>query len=142
MSGRAELLKLASSEDVNGDQVDLGVSVLASLNRGQLERSRACLGGGHLNDLAGTVLNHNETTLAQRRALRVRFEHGPSNLLGNGLGGTRLGGLELRFVLNVRHGCSVNIQPFVKKKREKTWKSKWQLGKRGVMTGVRILGKC
>lgn len=57
MGGRAQLLKLLASEDVNGDQVDLGVTVLASL------------GGRHVDDLAGTALDDNETVLAQRGAL-------------------------------------------------------------------------
>lgn len=57
MGGRAKLLKLLASEDVNGDQVDLGVAVLASL------------GGRHVDDLAGTALDDNEAVLPKRRAL-------------------------------------------------------------------------
>lgn len=57
MGGRAEFLKLLAGEDVNGDQVDLGVTVLASL------------GGGHVDNLAGAVLDDDETVLPQGRAL-------------------------------------------------------------------------
>jgi hypothetical protein len=42
--GGADVLKLLASEDVKGDEMDLGVSVLASLR------------GGHLHNLAGPVL--------------------------------------------------------------------------------------
>lgn len=54
---RAQLFELLRGEDVDGDQVDLGVTVLASL------------GGGHFDDLAGTVLDDDETVLPQRRTL-------------------------------------------------------------------------
>lgn len=57
VGGGGEILKLLASEDVGGDQVNLGVTVLASLR------------GGHLDDLAGTALDHNVTVLAQSRAL-------------------------------------------------------------------------
>jgi hypothetical protein len=57
VGGRAQLLKLLASEDVKGDQVDLGVTVLASL------------GGRHVDDLARTALDDNETVLPERRAL-------------------------------------------------------------------------
>ena len=43
VGGGAKFLKLLASEDVDGDQVDLGVTVLASL------------GGGHVDDLAGAT---------------------------------------------------------------------------------------
>ena len=57
MSRGAKILELLASEDVNGDKMDLGVTVLAGL------------GGGHVHDLAGATLNHDETVLAQSRAL-------------------------------------------------------------------------
>lgn len=57
MGGRAKLLKLLASEDVNGDQVDLGVTVLASL------------GGRHVDNLAGTALDDDKTVLPEGRAL-------------------------------------------------------------------------
>jgi hypothetical protein len=57
MGGWAEFLELLSSKDVNGNKMDLGVAVFSSL------------GGGHVNDLARTVLDHDEAVLAQSRAL-------------------------------------------------------------------------
>lgn len=57
VGGRAEIFVLLLGEDVEGDKVDLGVTVLASL------------GGGHIDDLAGTALDDNVTVLAQSRAL-------------------------------------------------------------------------
>ena len=56
---------------IDGDKVDLGVTVLASL------------GGGHVNDLARAVLDDDETVLPQSRALH-----------GVGLGSTGIGALE------------------------------------------------
>jgi hypothetical protein len=57
VGGRAQLFELLASEDVNGNQVDLGVTVLARLR------------SGHLNNLAGTVLDNDEAVLPQGRAL-------------------------------------------------------------------------
>ena len=57
VGGRAKLFKLLASENVNRDQVDLGVTVLASL------------GGRHVDNLAGTALDDNETVLPEGRAL-------------------------------------------------------------------------
>ena len=51
-------------EDVDGDQVHLGVTVLAGL------------GGGHFDDLAGTVLDDDETVLPQGRALHREGRRG------------------------------------------------------------------
>jgi hypothetical protein len=53
VGGWAKFFKLLASEDINGNKVDLGVTVLASL------------GGGHVDNLAGAVLDHNETVLAK-----------------------------------------------------------------------------
>lgn len=53
----AKFFELLAGEDVDSDKMDLGVTMLASL------------GGRHINDLAGTVLDHNEAVLPQRRAL-------------------------------------------------------------------------
>lgn len=72
VGGGGEILKLLASEDVGGDQVDLGVTVLASLR------------GGHVDDLAGAALDHDVTVLAQSRAL-----HGEG---GRGTGISRLEG--------------------------------------------------
>jgi len=57
VGGWADVFKFLTGEDVEGDHVDLGVAVLASL------------GGGHLNNLAWPVLDHNESSLTQGRAL-------------------------------------------------------------------------
>lgn len=54
---RREILILLSGEDVKGDKVDLGVTVLAGL------------GGGHVDNLARAALDHDEAVLAQSRAL-------------------------------------------------------------------------
>lgn len=53
----AKFFELLAGEDVDSDKVDLGVTVLASL------------GGRHVDDLAGAVLDHDETVLSQGRAL-------------------------------------------------------------------------
>ena len=71
MSGGAKFFELLASEDVDGDKMDLGVAVLASLR------------GRHVDDLARTVLNHNEAVLPQGRALH-----------GEGSRGAGIGGLE------------------------------------------------
>ena len=78
MGGGAELFKLLGGEDVDGDQVDLGVTVLAGL------------GGGHFDDLARAVLDDDETVLPQSRALH-----------GVGGGGTGIGALEGVFMLYI-----------------------------------------
>lgn len=78
MGGRGQVLQLLAGEDIDGDQVDLGVAVLAGL------------GGTHVDDLAGTVLDDDEAVLAQGRALhRVRG------------GGAGVGGLEGELMLYV-----------------------------------------
>ncbi len=71
MGGRAEILQLLVGEDVDGDQMDLGVTVLSGL------------GGGHFDDLAGAVLDADETVLPQGRTLH-----------GVGKRGTRIGAIE------------------------------------------------
>jgi hypothetical protein len=58
VGGRAQLFELLASEDVDGDQVDFGVSVLAGLR------------GGHVDDLARAVLDADEAVLPQSRALQ------------------------------------------------------------------------
>ena len=57
MGGRAKFFELLASEDIDSNKMDLGVAVLASF------------GGRHVDDLAGAVLDHNETVLPQSRAL-------------------------------------------------------------------------
>ena len=71
MGRGAKLFELLGGEDVDGDQVNLGVTVLASL------------GGGHLDDLARAVLDDDEAVLPQSRALH-----------GVGLRSTGIGALE------------------------------------------------
>ena len=48
-----EIFQLLAGEDVDSSQVNLGVTVLASL------------GGGHVDDLAGAALDDNEAVLSQ-----------------------------------------------------------------------------
>jgi hypothetical protein len=57
VGGWAKLLKLLASEDINGNKMDLSVTVLASL------------GGGHVDDLARAVLDADEAVLSQGRTL-------------------------------------------------------------------------
>lgn len=71
MGRRGQIFVLLSGEDVDGDKVNLGVTVLTSL------------GSGHVDDLAGAVLDHNETVLAQSGTLH-----------GVGGRGASIGGLE------------------------------------------------
>ena len=82
MGGGRQIFELLASEDVERDQVDLGVTVLSSL------------GGRHVDNLAGTTLDHNVTVLTQSRALhRV------------GSGGTGIGAVEGVLVLLSRLSC-------------------------------------
>lgn len=71
MGGGAEIFELLVGEDVDGNKMDLGVTVLAGL------------GGGHFDNLARAVLDADETVLPQSRALH-----------GVGGGGTGIGALE------------------------------------------------
>ena len=57
VGGWAELFKLLASEDIDSDEMDLGVTMLASLR------------GRHIDDLARAVLDHDEAVLSQGRAL-------------------------------------------------------------------------
>ena len=57
VGGRRHIFVLLASEDVEGGDVGLGVTVLSSL------------GSGHFNDLTRTALDDNVTVLAQSRAL-------------------------------------------------------------------------
>jgi hypothetical protein len=61
----AQLFHLLAGKDVDGDQVDLGVSVLA------------CLGGRHVHDLSGPALDTDEPSFAQSRALHRIGERQP-----------------------------------------------------------------
>jgi len=81
VGGGAKFFKLLASEDIDGNKMDLCVTVLTSL------------GGGHIDNLAGAVLDADEAVLSQSRAL-----HGVS---GRGAG---IGTLEGVFMLSIiRH---------------------------------------
>lgn len=82
MGGGRQILELLAGEDIDGDQVDLGVTVLAGL------------GGGHVDDLAGAALDHDVTVLAQSRALH-----------GVGRRRTSVGGLEGVLMLSTGISC-------------------------------------
>ena len=61
VGGRTKVFELLASKDVDGDEVHLGVAVLARL------------GGRHFDNLARAVLDDDEAVLPQSRALhRVR----------------------------------------------------------------------
>ena len=77
VGGGAEILELLAGEDINGDKVDLGMTVLPSL------------GGGHFDNLAGAALDDDETVLPQGRALHRE-----------GSGGAGIGTLEGDFMLS------------------------------------------
>jgi len=64
VGGRTDIFHFFAGEDVYGDEVDLGVSVLASL------------GGGHLDNLAGAALNDDVPVLTKGRALHGESERG------------------------------------------------------------------
>jgi hypothetical protein len=76
VGGGTEIFVLLASEDVESDKMDLGVTVLSSL------------GGGHVDNLAGAVLDDDETVLAQSRTLH-----------GVGQRGAGIGGLEGNIML-------------------------------------------
>ena len=52
VGGWRQIFQLLSSEDINGNQMNLGVTVLSSL------------GGRHINNFAGTPLDDNVTVLS------------------------------------------------------------------------------
>ena len=86
---RAEIFELLAGEDVEGNQMDLGVTVLAGL------------GGGHVDNLARAALDHDEAVLAEGRAL-----HGVS---GRRAGVNRLEGVVM---LYERRLWSATLSPF------------------------------
>ena len=57
MGGGAKIFEFLAGKDVDGDEMDLGVTVLAGL------------GGGHIDDLAGAILDDDETVLPQSGTL-------------------------------------------------------------------------
>lgn len=66
VGGWRQILHLLAGEDVDGDQVDLGVAVLAGL------------GGGHFDDLAWAALDDDVAVLPQGRALHGEGGRGAS----------------------------------------------------------------
>jgi len=78
MGRGAELFEFLASEYVDGNKMDFGMTVLASLR------------GRHVDDLAGAVLDHNEAILSQGRALH-----------GKGGRGAGIGGLEGVLMLRI-----------------------------------------
>ena len=71
VSGRAQLFQLLASEDIQCNQMDLGVTMLSGL------------GSRHIDNLAGATLDHNMTVLAESGALH-----------GEGGGSAGIGALE------------------------------------------------
>jgi len=71
VGGGAKIFELLAGKDIDGNKMDLSVSVLSGL------------GSGHFDDLAGAILDHDVSVLPQGRAL-------------HGVGGGRasVGGLE------------------------------------------------
>ena len=57
MGGRAQLFQLLASEDIERDQVNLGMAVFSGLR------------GRHINDLARAALDHHKSVLAKGRTL-------------------------------------------------------------------------
>lgn len=57
MGGWAKFFELLAGEDIDSNQMDFSMTVFASL------------GGGHIDDLAGTVLDADEAIFSQSRAL-------------------------------------------------------------------------
>lgn len=66
VGGRGEILQLLPGEDVDGDQMDLGVTVLSGLR------------GGHIDDLARAVLDNHEPVLPQSGTLHWEGGRGTS----------------------------------------------------------------
>lgn len=87
VGGRAEIFEFLASEDIDGDKMDLGVTVLAGL------------GGGHFDDLAGATLDDDETVLPQSGALH-----------GEGGGGASIGALESVLMLFRQGQSDVHTQ--------------------------------
>jgi len=69
VGGGADIFHFLAGEDVDGDQVDLGVTVLAGL------------GGAHVDDLARPAFDDDVAVLPQGRALHREGEGGPRRSL-------------------------------------------------------------
>lgn len=66
VGGWGQIFKLLASEDVDGDDVDLGVAVFSSF------------GSGHFNDLAGSLVDDDEAVLSKGRTLHGKGGRGAS----------------------------------------------------------------
>ena len=64
MGGGRKIFQLLASEDVDSGQVDFCVTVLSSL------------GSGHIDDVARTTFDDNETVLSQGGTLHRKGERG------------------------------------------------------------------
>ena len=76
MGGGAKVFELLSGEDINRNEMDLGMAMFAGL------------GGTHFDNFAGAAFYDDETVLAEGRALH-----------GIGFGSTGIGALESVFML-------------------------------------------
>ena len=76
VGGRGQIFQLLARKDVDGDDMDLGVTVLA------------CLGGRHLDNLAWAALDDDVAVLPQGGTLH-----------GKGRRGTGVGALEANLML-------------------------------------------
>lgn len=66
VSGWAEILQLLAGKDIDGDEMDFGVTMLAGL------------GSTHFNNFARAVFDDDETVLPQRRTLHRKGKRGAS----------------------------------------------------------------
>jgi hypothetical protein len=71
VGGWRQIFQLLTSENVNGHQVDLGVTVLTGL------------GGGHVDNLTWSALDNNVSVLSQCRTLHWESQS------GTGIGGLK-----------------------------------------------------
>ena len=83
-----KIFQLLAGEDIDGDQVNFGVTVLSSL------------GSGHVNDLAWTTLDDNMTVLSQGGTLH-----------GKGGRGAGVGGLEGMLMLEEKMVSTDQMKP-------------------------------
>jgi hypothetical protein len=105
VGGGAEILELLVGEDVDGDQMDLGVTVLSGL------------GSGHFDDLARAVLDDDETTFPQGRAL-----HGVRG------GGTGIGALEGMLMLQTTESVRVDGVRRMLRSPRRNWRPLGRVG--------------
>lgn len=128
VGGRGEILKLLAGEDVDGDKVDLGVTVLAGL------------GGGHFDDLAGTLLDDDVAVLPQGRALH-----------GEGERGTGIGALEGVLMLQARVSrrcrgesnveCAASGATIIDKRWGRRGKKSWVMARTWASSAIVSVGK-